>query len=174
MRRLLAVFVVPVAVVASMLFLAAPVSAQGGPAPCVPTANGNGAAVCTFHAEGLQMSMTVPAMTCPNGTVIPGGLFAASLSGVFHVTVIGDQAWATSTLQGDFTVTQTTNGLNYAGHVETWFGESVNMSNFVFHATFNIAAHGSDGSNLGFHVVMQFVVNANGQLVVNSMPLVCT
>jgi len=120
------------------------------------------------------MSMTVPAMTCPNGRVIPGGLFAASFSGVFHVTLMGDQAWATSTLQGDFTLTQSTNGVNYAGHVETWFGESVNMRNFVFHATFNIAAHGSDGSNLGFHAVMQFVVNANGQLVVNSMTLVCT
>jgi len=171
MRRILALLTAPIAVVAATVVLAAPVSAQG--LPCEPVANGNGAASCTIHASNIPMVMDVPAMPCPNGTVLPGGHFVASLSGVFHITLMGDQAWATSTLQGNFTLTQTTNGVTYAGHIETWFGESFNVNNVVFHATLNIAAHGLDGSTLGLHIEMQFTTNANQQIVVNSTHLTC-
>jgi hypothetical protein len=47
------------------------------------------------------------------------------------------------------------------------------MNNFVFDSTFNVVARGSDGSTLGFHVLMHFSTNASGMLVMVSQ-LTCS
>jgi hypothetical protein len=135
---------------------------------------GNGAAGCTAHLTDATFSATVPPVLCPNGSVIPGGALTATIeTAVFHITVntAGD-SWATSTEQGNFALAGN-NGVAYTGHLESWFGASVNMNNFVFDSTFNVVARGSDGSTLGFHVLMHFSTNASGMLVMVSQ-LTCS
>jgi hypothetical protein len=169
-RRLLVVF----AVLAATVVLSTPVSAQPPPLPCNPTASGNGAAGCTVHFTNVPFAMDVTSMTCPNGTVIPGGALSGSFSMiVFHITInkAGD-LWATSTEVATFTLIGD-NGVTYTGHLEGWFGESLNRSNVVFHNNFNVTARGSDGSTLGFHALMHFSTNANN-VVVALDKLTCT
>ena len=168
-RRLLVLF----AVLAATVSFATPASAQG-PLPCDPTANGNGAMGCTVHFLNVPFAFDVTPMTCPNGTVIPGGALSGTYSMiVFHITInkAGD-LWATSTEVGTFTLIGD-NGVTYTGHLEGWFGESLNRSNVVFHNNFNVTARGSDGSTLGFHALMHFSTNANN-VVVAFDKLTCT
>jgi len=169
MRKLLAL----VAAVAMSAILAIPASAQGGP-PCSPVPNGNGAVTCTVQMRDVPFGpFAVMGFTCPDGRTVPGGVVAGTYeTAIFHITIntAGD-VWATNTIEGTFTLNADT-GVTYTGHLEGWFGESMNNQNFVFHDNFNVTATGSDGSTVSFHMVMHLSVSASG-IVVTFANLTC-
>jgi hypothetical protein len=170
MRKILAL----VAAVAMAAILAIPASAQG-PLPCTPTPNGNGAAGCTVQMRDVTFGpFPVPTMTCPDGSVIPGGLLTVTYeTAIFHITInAASDFWATSTQEGTF-VLLSTSGVTFTGHIAGWFGESVNNQNFVFHSTFNVVATGSDGSHVSFHMVSHLSTSADGTMTLMFDKLIC-
>ena len=159
MKKLLALL----AAVAMWAILAIPASAQG--LPCTPTPNGSGAGTCTLQLRDVTFTFPVASMTCPDGTVIPGGLLTVTYkTAVFHVTIntAGD-FWGTSTQEGTL-VLLSPSGVTFTGHIAGWFGESVNNQNFVMHSTFNVVAMGSDGSHVGFHAEFHWSTSADGTM----------
>lgn len=168
MKRLLALL----AAVAMSAILAIPASAQG--LPCTPTSNGSGAATCTMQLRDVTFTFPVPSMTCPDGTVIPGGLLTVTYeTAVFHFTIntAGD-FWGTSTQEGTL-VLLSPSGVTYTGHIAGWFGESVNNQNFVLHSTFNVVATGSDGSHVDFHMALHWSTSADGTMMLMFEKFIC-
>jgi hypothetical protein len=95
-------------------------------------------------------------------------------NGVFHLTInkAGD-AWATGTVQGDFTTYDASNNVTGTGHAQSWFGEEDNKQNGVQHFTANGYANMLDGTRIGFHAAGQFTINANGVLTVSNVTMTC-
>jgi hypothetical protein len=150
MRKLLALL----AAVAMSAALAIPASADR-------------ATTFTFHPPPMTFTMTVPPTTCPDGSVIPGGVVTVNVdNSVFHLTINGaGDAWATGTSQGTF-VFATTTGVTYTGPFATWFGDESNSQNFVLHSTFNAVGVGSDGSHISIHFEMHASISASGVVLV--------
>jgi hypothetical protein len=139
---------VPVAVLAAMVVLATPASA-------------NGATSQTFNFHGAFPPMTVGPLCGA-----PGGTLSGTGNAVMHITVnaAGD-VWATSTQEAWFTLVQTDPTLpSYSGHYAIWFGGSFNNQNAVVHDNFNVQATGSDGSTINLHIVDHMSISASGQL----------
>ena len=131
--------------------------------PCTP---GPQASTCTFTQNDHGLTQTfpsnVPCIDAPTGP--PTGTLTLTYNDVFHVTVnkAGD-VWATGTMEGRFSfIPFDPSRPSYTGHFATWFGESINQNNSVFHDTFNVHGTGSDGSTLSFHMVSHMSVSASG------------
>ena len=99
------------------------------------------------------------------GNAAPGGTLYSSGNAIFHITVnaAGD-TWITTTEEAWFTLIPDTGTVTYSGHFATWFGESLNKNNKVFHDIFNIKASGSDGSTLTLHMVDHLSISASGKV----------
>ncbi len=150
MRKLLALL----AAVAMSAVLAIPASADG-------------ATTFTVHPPAMTFTMPVPPTTCPDGSVIPGGVVTVNVdNSVFHITINGaGDSWNTGTAQGTF-VFVTTTGVTYTGPFATWFGAADNNQNGVVHSTFNAEGVGSDGSHISIHFEMHASVSASGVVLV--------
>jgi hypothetical protein len=130
-----------------------PITLAGGIPNCAFTA--------TFHG---QVSVD-PANVNPCSGVI--GTATMITNSIVHVTVNGaGDVWVTSTSTSHFTfVPNAPNQLgapSYRGEMTFWFGASLNKNNLVFHDTGNIVLHGSDGSQITFHLLDHFNTSASG------------
>jgi hypothetical protein len=157
MRRLCSL---AVAVAMLAIFAVVPARAQVPPG-CPPLFPGQ-VYTCTVHLpSGAQQMMQVTPNTCPDGSVVPGGLLTLTIkSGVFHITVnkAGDE-WDTGTIEGGMVFVAST-GINYTGHFMEWFGDSFNNQNTVNHFVASFNAIGSDGSHLTLHLDFHFSTSA--------------
>lgn len=162
MRKLIAI-----ASTVAMFAIFAP-AANAAPAPCAPPPPpGTMPAqtyTCTMHiANFTPPPMPVAAISCPDGSQVPGGLLTVTVqNGVFHLTVntAGD-GWDTSTLEGPFTFVGD-DGTTVSGHYTEWFGDSFNNQNFVSHATLNFVGTTSSGAVLSLHLEFHLGVSASG------------
>lgn len=112
------------------------------------------------------------------------GIIDVSGHGVFHVNInaAGD-GWVTSTVTGTFTFTPTDSNFNplppgpgvvsYSGHLTTWFGNEINLQNFVATAILEAQAVGSDGSTVSVHILMHVTVTPSGTITASPSNLVC-
>ena len=143
-RRLLVLF----APVAATMVLAAPASASGAQT-----------FTQTFHG-------TFPTIVVGPLCGAPAGTLSGSGNQIFHITVNGaGDTWITTTEEESFTLVQNNPSLpTYSGHLEVWFGASLNNSNAVTHDVFNVHATGSDGSMISFHILVHLSLSANGQV----------
>ena len=162
MKRLTTAAIPSLALV-SLFLLALPVYASATPS------------TLTFH--DVTASFPVTPMTCPDGSVIPGGTVTATYNGVIHFNTDSNGGLHfTSTMTASFTLTATTNGIDYSGHFTTWDGGTVHVTSTgatEFGFTLSVHATGTDGSTLRFHQDAQFTVNAGGTVTVNIMNLRC-
>jgi hypothetical protein len=153
--------VIPELALASLLLFALPAYAT-------PT-------TVTFH--DATASMFVTPMTCPDGSVIPGGTLSFTFNGVAHFNTDSNGGMHfTSTTTASFTLTSTTNGIDYAGHLTTWDGGTAHLTSTgasEFGFTLSVHATGTDGSKFAFHQDAQFTVNAQGIVTVNIFNLKC-
>jgi len=87
---------------------------------------------------------------------------------VNHVTVHGDELWATFTEEAWATITDTpADGspvITYTGHYTAWGNYNLNQRNQTSTFTFNANLIGSDGSTLTAHQVTQFVLRPDGSV----------
>jgi len=86
-----------VAVLGAVAFAPVPAAASGG-LPCLPVANGNGAASCTVTAKDVAVPIFVGPCLKPLG--VSGVVIDANT--VAHVTLLqtGPEAWFTTTATG--------------------------------------------------------------------------
>jgi hypothetical protein len=161
MKRLLS-FAASVAMLAAF---ALPVHAQSLPS-CPPPVPGQTTS-CTLHITDVSLPpMPVQPITCPDGSVIPGGMLATTIeTGVFHFTVDGaGDFWGTTTMQGSFTFTAAPSGTVYTGHFMEWFGVEANNMNFVRLGNLTFVGMAADGSTISLHLVFHLSFSADGQV----------
>ncbi len=120
---------------------------------------------CTFtqNFHGTQSFPTnVPCVDPFNGPNT--GTLTITGNSVFHVTVNGaGDAWLTGTTVGEFSFIPFDSARpSYRGHAQSWFGQSFNQNNHVFHDTLNLRGTGSDGSTLTAHLVDHMSISASG------------
>ena len=141
-------FLVLLAALATMVVLAAPVSADGATSQTL-----------SFHG-------TFPTMVVGPLCGAPGGTLSGTGNAVMHMNVNGaGDFWFTATQEEWFTLVQTNPALpSFSGHYAIWFGGNGNLRNFVFLDTFNVQATGSDGSTINLHIVDHVSISASGQL----------
>jgi hypothetical protein len=129
----------------------------------------------TFH--DLVSTFTVPPLTCPDGSTIPGGTVTQTANGVIHFNTDSNGGLHfTMTATGPFTLTATTNGVDYAGQITAWDGGNAHVTSTgasEFGATLNVHATGTDGSGIGFHIDAHVTVNPDGTVTVNNFHLHC-
>jgi hypothetical protein len=79
------------------------------------------------------------------------------------------------TTTGKFTLTASTNGINYTGHLATWSGGTSHLTNAgaEFGFTLSVHATGTDGSTVHFTEHGQFTANADGTVTVNTFTVKC-
>jgi hypothetical protein len=162
MRKLFAV----ASTVAMLAIFALPVNAA--PAPCAPPPPPGTLPAqtytCTMHFTDITPPpMHVTPITCPDGSMVPGGMLAVIVeTAVFHVTIntAGD-FWDTSTAEGQF-VFVGDDAVTVIGHFTEWFGDSFNNKNFVSHATLNFVGMSSTGAVLSLHLEFRVGVSASG------------
>ncbi len=119
-------------------------------------------ATVTFH--NLTTAETVYSTTCSDGSTVPGGTLTVTANGVIHFNIDQGGAHLTETETGPFTLTGTTNGVNYAGYITEWFGGTaqVTSAGFFFTATVHAQGTGSDGSQLSFTINTHITVTPDG------------
>jgi hypothetical protein len=87
---------------------------------------------------------------------------------VNHVTVHGDELWATFTEEAWATITDTpvdgSPEITYRGHYTAWGNYNLNQRNQTSTFTFSAKLAGSDGSTLTAHEVTQFVLRPDGTI----------
>ena len=149
MRRLIIVC----AALGMVLLTAASVSAAGA-----------GAVSYTQTVKDVTLTIPEDSVPCVGGTAT----VTVTYSAVFHVTVLtagpgAGTSWATSTLEGRFTVVPDDPARpTYSGHFAEWFGDNDNLRNGTETYTINIVGTGSDGSRLDFHLVHHVTATATG------------
>ena len=110
--------------------------------------------------------MTVKAIVCPDGSVVPSGSLASTFeTGVFHITINGaGDLWLTTTVQGTFTFTAAPSGTVYTGHFMQWFGTEANNMNFVTLGNLTYVGTSASGALLNLHLVFHLSISASGQV----------
>lgn len=160
MRKL----VMSVLMASALALVALPASAAGPGQrlPCIPTANGNGAATCTINLH--DVTFILPGAPPCSGVV--DGATSITANGVGHVTALAppaDEFWVTETLEGSFVNPPPDRGAALVtGHVAMWFGIEWNNQNRVLHFTGDGNGDGPAG-RFGFHSEAQWTMNANGE-----------
>jgi hypothetical protein len=146
-----------VAVLGAVAFAPVPAAASGG-LPCLPVANGNGAASCTVTAKDVAVPIFVGPCLKPLG--VSGVVIDANT--VAHVTLLqtGPEAWFTTTATGPVAASSPS-GLS--GRATEWFGASFNNSNQVIHATADGQLTLPSGATFNFHEAFHFSTDAGGQ-----------
>lgn len=89
---------------------------------------------------------------------------------VNHVTVKGDELWATFAEEAWVDLTDTAPGgaqTTYTGHYTAWGNVNLNENNQTSTFTFSARFAGSDGSTLTGHEVTQFVLRPDGTVAVS-------
>jgi hypothetical protein len=89
----------------------------------------------------------------------------ATGNGVVHGNGNKTGFWFTTTFEGQGTIVQSAGpqaGEVFTGHVMDWVGFADNLTNGLFHATFNFDGTNAAGQSLGMHAEAQFTVNPNG------------
>lgn len=71
-------------------------------------------------------------------------------------------------------LTVTDAAAGYSGHATAWFGVENNHSNFVSPFIAESLGMLSDGTPLSIHQEGNFVINAQGQIVVNNVKVTCS
>lgn len=146
------------------LIAAAPAAAAEVHVPFCGLAGPGGVPVpsCTF-TQTLHGQVSVdPANVNPCSGVVGTATMVSNSIG--HITVNGaGDVWITQTMTSHFSFVPNTAGPpSYRGEFTFWFGESLNKNNSVLHDIGNIVLHGSDGSQLTFHLVDHFSISASG------------
>jgi hypothetical protein len=86
---------------------------------------------------------------------------------VNHITVHGDEIWATFTETDRVTITDAGTGENYSGEFTFWGNYNLNQRNTNNTFTGNGHLRGDQGGSITFHEVSHFTMNANGQVTVS-------
>ena len=162
MRRLILL-----ALAFGLLAIPAPVAAAEVHVPfCGLDQNLNGGIPnCSWTATSHGVVSVDPANVNPCSGVI--GTATMVTNSINHATVNGaGDVWVTSTSTAHFTFVPNAPNLtgapSYKGEMTFWFGASLNKNNLVFHDTGNIVVHGTDGSQITFHLLDHFNTSASG------------
>lgn len=139
---------------------------------CVTFDNNGNISVVPNCSETQTLKNQTTAMLSANpcsGT--PGVLTEDFRNEIFHVTVNGaGDVWLTQTQTGTISfVPFDTSQPSYFGHIEGWFGGSLNKNNLVIHDTANARLTASDGSSVTLHMIDHTSFSASG--IVNSFSL---
>ena len=121
---------------------------------------------------------------CPAWVAVDAAVIQGAGNGIEHAIInnAGD-GWFTSTFTGTVTVVAYTvdssgnliapdpNVPAYTGHLQTWFGGSLNNKNFVVHDTINFSGTAADGTTLGVHLVDHLSTTPNAAAAPNSFDI---
>ena len=145
-----------VAVAATLVVFAAPVSANNGANAISFTQ--------TFNNQPFSMSVTA---LCG----LPAGTLTGVENGVFHGTILtsgvgAGTGWFTATQTASFTELPTDASLGtYSGHFAVWFGDNNNLKNGTMAANINVQATNSlTGAVVKVNFVEHISVSATGQV----------
>jgi hypothetical protein len=99
----------------------------------------------------------------------------ATGNGVVHFNANSTGDWFTTTFEGQGTIVQTAGPQAhevFTGHVMDWVGVENNLTNGVFHATFNF--NGADAAGLSMHAEVQATLNPDGSPNISHINVSCS
>lgn len=100
----------------------------------------------------------------------------ATGNGVAHFNANRTGDWFTTTFEGQGTIVQTAGpqaGEVFTGHVMDWFGAANNLTNGLFHGTFNFDGTNAAGQSLGMHAAVLFTLNPDGSMNLSHIDVSC-